>query len=68
LGYRAFGTNCNTNNTDKGFPRNPRAILTLSNNQSIYDLSGNVYEHVMKDADDTLVQSPQPNTSANDGQ
>ncbi len=53
---------------DKGFPRNPRAILTLSNNQSIYDLSGNVYEHVMKDADDTLVQSPQPNTSANDGQ
>ena len=41
---------------DKGVNRNPRAILTLSNGSKIYDFSGNVWEHVMKDINDTLIQ------------
>ena len=43
---------------DKGNPlsRNPRAALFLSNGSKIYDFSGNVHEHVMKDINDTLVR------------
>jgi len=40
---------------DYGSIRNLRAKLVLSNNQEIYDFSGNVNEHVMKDDNDTLV-------------
>ncbi len=42
---------------EKGTSRNPKAILTLSNGAKIYDLAGNVDEHVMKDANDTLVNN-----------
>jgi formylglycine-generating enzyme required for sulfatase activity len=40
---------------DYGSVRDSRAKLILSNNQEIYDFSGNVNEHVMKNNNDTLV-------------
>ncbi len=72
-GYLFNGNSADTSrgydgpNPDKGINRNQRAILTLSNGSRIYDFSGNVWEHVMKDISDTLLDSPQPNTLANDG-
>ena len=53
-------------NPDKGIGRNQRSILTLSNGSQIYDFSANVWEHVQKDSNDTLL-NVQPNTVANDG-
>jgi len=49
-------------NPEKGISRNSRAILTLSNGSQIYDFSGNVWEHVMVDTNDTLLD-----TLPNDG-
>jgi len=50
---------CGYNGSDpeKGKNRNPKAKLILSNNEEIWDLSGNVGEHVMKDINDTLVNN-----------
>ena len=43
-------------NPEKGYSRDTKAKFVLSNAEEIWDIAGNVYEHVMKDADDTLVQ------------
>jgi hypothetical protein len=48
---------------DKGANRNIRAILNLSNGSKIYDFSGNVWEHVMMDINDTLLNN-HPNVSS----
>ena len=58
-GYRAFPDRYDA---DKGTNRNVRAKHILSNNNAIYDFSGNVWEHVMYDINDTLV-----NNLPNDG-
>jgi len=56
------GTNdsCGYNGADpeKGINRNPKAKLILSNGSEIWDLAGNVWEHVQKDSNDTLVNNP----------
>lgn len=44
-------------NPEKGINRNPKAKLILSNNEEIWDMAGNVWEHVMKDLNDTLVNN-----------
>ena len=41
---------------EKGTNRNPKAKLILSNGSEIWDIAGNVWEHVMKDNSDTLVR------------
>jgi len=46
----------NGDNPEKGYSRDTKAKFVLSNGQEIWDIAGNVWEHVMKDADDTLVQ------------
>jgi len=50
---------CGYNGPDpeKGINRNSKAKLILSNGEEIWDLSGNVWEHVMKDTNDTLVNN-----------
>ncbi len=52
-------SNCSYNGDDpeKGIGRNPKAKLKLSNGEEIWDLSGNVWEHVQKDSSDTLVNN-----------
>ena len=53
-----------------GTSRNSKAMITLSNNSTIWDLSGNVWEHVKIDSSDTLLpQNKQPtlSTTADDG-
>jgi len=49
---------CGYNGADpeKGLNRNPKAKLILSNKEEIWDIAGNVWEHVMKDTNDTLVR------------
>jgi len=49
---------CGYNGADpeKGVGRNAKAKLILSNSEEIWDIAGNVWEHVMKDINDTLVQ------------
>ncbi|MDP3014858.1 MAG: SUMF1/EgtB/PvdO family nonheme iron enzyme [bacterium] len=49
---------CGYNGADpeKGIYRNAKAKLVLSNGEEIWDIAGNVWEHVMKDANDTLVR------------
>lgn len=42
-------------NPEKGTGRNARAKFTLSSGEEIYDISGNVLEHVKVDASDTLI-------------
>jgi len=51
--------NCGYNGQDpeKGINRNQKAKLKLSNGEEIWDLAGNVWEHVQKDASDTLVNN-----------
>ena len=55
------GTNdsCGYNGADpeKGINRNPKAKLILSNGSEIWDIAGNVWEHVQKDSNDTLVNN-----------
>jgi formylglycine-generating enzyme required for sulfatase activity len=50
---------CGYNGSDPEFGagRNPKAKLILSNGAEIWDIAGNVWEHVMKDAADTLIQN-----------
>jgi prepilin-type N-terminal cleavage/methylation domain-containing protein len=50
---------CGYNGPDpeNGTNRNPKAKLILSNGEEIWDLAGNVSEHVMKDTNDTLVNN-----------
>jgi len=50
---------CGYNGADpeKGINRNAKAKLILSNNEEIWDLAGNVWEHVQKDINDTLVNN-----------
>ena len=53
-----------------GTGRNSKAMITLSNNSTIWDMSGNVWEHVKIDSSDTLLpQNKQPtlSTTADDG-
>jgi len=52
----------NGSDPDKGLNRNIRSSHRLSNSSVIYDLSGNVWEHVLVDINDTLL-----NTLPNDG-
>ena len=52
----------NGDNPEKGVYRNIRASHRLSNGSIIYDFSGNVWEHVMVDINDTLLD-----TLPNDG-
>jgi len=55
-------------NPDSGNYRNDRASLTLSNGEEIYDLAGNVWEHVKRDSDDTLTSTgEQPDTASPTG-
>jgi len=51
---------CGYNGADpeKGINRNSKAKLILSNGSEIWDISGNVWEHVQKDINDTLVNNP----------
>jgi len=44
-------------NPEKGANRNPKAKLILSNGSEIWDIAGNVWEHVQKDSNDTLVNN-----------
>ena len=54
------GTNdaCGYNGSDpeKGDDRNAKAKFTLSNNKEIWDIAGNVWEHVMNTSADTLIR------------
>jgi prepilin-type N-terminal cleavage/methylation domain-containing protein len=57
-------------NPDYGTSRNERAKFILSNGETIYDIAGNVWEHVAIDSEDTLIpQNNQPtlSTTADDG-
>ena len=58
-GYKAFSDRYDS---DKGLNRNIRSSHRLSNNNIIYDFSGNVWEHVQVDSNDTLLD-----TLPNDG-
>jgi hypothetical protein len=68
IGYLFNGNSSDTSrgyngpDPDKGTNRNQRASLILSNGSRIYDFSGNVYEHVLVDINDTLLD-----TLPNDG-
>jgi prepilin-type N-terminal cleavage/methylation domain-containing protein len=42
---------------EKGTNRNPKAKLILSNGSEIWDFAGNIWEHVQKDSNDTLVNN-----------
>jgi len=53
-GYKAF---TDRYDTDKGLNRNQRASHILSNGSRIYDFSGNVWEHVQVDINDTLLDN-----------
>lgn len=56
-------------NTGNSAPSNQRRTLVLSNGEVIWDLSGNLWEHVMRDTSDTLTsQLNQPDTAISDGQ
>jgi prepilin-type N-terminal cleavage/methylation domain-containing protein len=62
---------CGYNGSDpeKGINRNSKAKLTLSNGEEIWDIAGNVWEHVRKDTSDTLIpqnQQPTLSTTADD--
>ena len=50
---------CGYNGADpeRGTGRNSKAKLILSNSAEIWDVAGNVWEHVMKDSADTLIQN-----------
>jgi len=50
---------CGYNGADpeKGINRNSKAKLILSNGSEIWDIAGNVWEHVQKDINDTLVNN-----------
>ncbi len=55
---------------ESGTGRNSKAMLTLSNNSTIWDMSGNVWEHVKIDSSDTLIpvnKQPTLSTTADDG-
>jgi len=53
---------------DSGVSRNERASFTLSNGEEIYDLVGNVWEHVKRDSSDTLTTyAEQPDTATPSG-
>jgi len=49
---------CGYNGADpeKGTGRNAKAKLVLSNNQEIWDIAGNVWEHVQKNSSDDLIR------------
>ncbi len=47
----------NGDNPEKGLNRNIRASHRLSNGNVIYDFSGNIWEHVMVDSNDTLLDN-----------
>ncbi|MCX6740882.1 MAG: prepilin-type N-terminal cleavage/methylation domain-containing protein [Candidatus Parcubacteria bacterium] len=52
---------------EKGYNRNTKAMLTLSNGSTIWDLSGNVYEHVSftpSGTDATHQELDQPDSTA----
>jgi len=57
-GNVGYNDSCGYNGADpeKGINRNPKAKFILSNGQEIWDLAGNVWEHVLKDLNDTLVR------------
>jgi len=54
----------NGNDPEYGSGRDSKAMLTLSNGATIWDISGNVWEHVKIDSSDTLIpQNQQPTLS-----
>lgn len=54
----------NGNDPEYGSGRDSKAMLTLSNGATIWDLSGNVWEHVKINSGDTLIpQNQQPTLS-----
>ncbi len=46
-----------TSDPEKGTGRNARAKFILSSGEEIYDISGNVWEHVKVDGSDTLIDN-----------
>jgi len=73
-----FRGNCGLNDAlgyngadpEKGFGRNAKAKLTLSNNQEIWDIAGNVWEHVKNTGvtgNDTLISLQDNPEATSDG-
>ena len=52
---------------DYGTSRNSRAKLTLSNGTYVYDIAGNVWDHVMVDASDTKISLAEQPEATTDG-
>jgi formylglycine-generating enzyme required for sulfatase activity len=59
---RGYISSVDSWDVDKGSDRHPRASFILSNGSKIYDFSGNVWEHVMYNSSDNLL-----NNLPNDG-
>lgn len=61
---QADSVSYNGNDPEYGSGRDSKAMLTLSNGATIWDMSGNVWEHVKIDSSDTLLpQNQQPTLS-----